>query len=64
MFDQIHISINGKVYEIDVSKSELSLLHGAIKKIMRNDFDWFSSEAMDRELMKLDSIFALPNERE
>lgn len=63
MFAHVHISINGKTYDIDISKSELSLLHGAIKEIMRNDFDWFSFEEMERELMKLDSIFALSDER-
>ena len=54
----ILIELNGKKFSIDaVSPAELSLLHGAIREILEQDFDWFSSEEKIVCLRKLDHAF-------
>ena len=53
----IQIDHPGREFSIDCSGVELALLHGAIKEIMMNDFDWFSSEDKQNEIQKLDNLF-------
>ena len=53
------IEVNGKKFSIDVvSPAELFILHGAIREILDNDFDWFSSEEKIVCLKKLDQTFS------
>ena len=57
------IEVNGKKFSIDVvSPAELFILHGAIREILDNNFDWFSSEEREAYLKKLDQTFDQRNE--
>jgi hypothetical protein len=53
----VSISVDGKSYSIPCSANELALLHGCIRAIMDQDFDWFSSEDKRRALEDIDAIF-------